>query len=137
LQPSGLTGNRWPDGRALFDYGYRRIFTPDVRATNFSAGTTTAFGIDALNDGHAVSAKLVGTTGVVLCSWNTDATAGSLTAGACALHGVAGLAPGALPAPPPRLRATRISTLEADGDYFVGQLEGDHLRLHLWRVGQR
>jgi hypothetical protein len=31
----------------------------------------------------------------------------------------------------------RTSTLEADGDYMTGHLEGDRLRLHLWRVGRR
>jgi hypothetical protein len=35
------------------------------------------------------------------------------------------------------MRATRISTLEADGDYLTGHLAGDELRLHLWRVGRR
>jgi D-alanyl-D-alanine carboxypeptidase len=75
LQPGNLVGNRWPDARTLFDYGYRQLFTPDRRAiSSLAAGTTRAFGLDSLNDGHAVTAKLVGDSAVVPGNRSTDVT---------------------------------------------------------------
>ncbi len=138
LQPAGQTANRWPDALTLFDYGYRQIFTPDFRATSANAGgTATDFGLDYVTDLHAVTAALTGDQQMTICNWGTQAGAGVINKGGCAQRSYTTLAAGQRDLPPTRLDLVRISTLEAEGDYLLGRLEGNNLVLRLWRVGEK
>ena len=138
LQPSGQTGNRWPDALTLFDYGYRQIFTPDFRSTSGNAGgTATDFGLDYLNDGHAVAAVLNDSKELTLCNWAMSPGLNSISKGGCANHTYNGLAAGLSQQPPTSLDMVRISTLESEGDYLVGRIEDNILVLRLWRVGDK
>ncbi len=138
LQPSNLVGNRWSDAGALFDYAYRRIFTPDRRAANSVDGVTAHdFGLDYISDKWTVTASLEGDKGLRLCNWATDVGTGSLTRTKCTLRQVKTLPPGSNNTQPTVLDMARISTLEADGDYVLGRRQGDLLVMRLWRVGSR
>jgi len=138
LQPTGQTANRWPDARTLFDYGYRQIFTPDFRATSGGdGGVATDFGLDSLTDGHAVTAALTGAQQLSLCNWATDVGNGTISKGGCAQRSYTNLAAGQQRTPPTQLDMVRISTLEAEGDYLLGRLEGNNLVLRLWRIGEK
>ena len=132
LQPAGQAANRWPDALTLFDYGYRQIFTPDFRADSGNAGgTATDFGLDYVTDTHAVSAALTGDQQLTLCNWTTEAGGGAINKGGCTQRAYTTLAAGQSRTPPTRLDLVRISTLEAEGDYLLGRLEGNNLVLRL------
>ena len=138
LQPTGQTANRWPDAATLFDFGYRQIFTPDLRASSGNAGGTASdFGLDYLTDLHAVTAALTGARQLTLCNWTPQAGVGSINLGGCAQRSYNGLAAGQSQRPPTRLDMVRLSTLEAEGDYLLGRLEGNKLVLRVWRVGEK
>jgi len=138
LQPAGQTANRWPDALTLFDYGYRQIFTPDFRATSGNAaGTAGDFGLDYVTDLHAVTVALTGDQQLTICNWGTEAGAGAINKGGCTQRSYTTLAAGQRDLPPTRLDLVRISTLEAEGDYLLGRLEGNNLVLRLWRVGEK
>lgn len=138
LQPTGQTANRWADARRLFDYGFRQIFTPDFRASSAGVGgVANDFGLDYLTDSHAVTAALTGDQQMSLCNWTTDTDSSSISKGGCAQRSYIGLPAGQQQTPPTRLDIVRISTLEAEGDYLLGRLEGNKLVLRLWRIGEK
>jgi D-alanyl-D-alanine carboxypeptidase len=138
LQPTGQTGNIWPDARNLWDYGYRQIFTPDFRVDSSNqGGTAVDFGLDYLTDTHAISAAITGNKRLMLCNWTTEVDGSAITRGGCSERDFNNLAPGPRQTPATRLEMVRISTLEAEGDYLLGRLEGNNLTLRLWRIGQK
>ena len=134
LQPSSLTGSDWADARRLFDYGYRKIFTPDSRGSA-SMPALTDFALDTISDSHAVTARIVGKM-VSLCNVAVDAEASEIATQNCSSHAYSGLASSSRDVPRTRLDIARLSTLLADGDYLLGRLEGNDLALSTWRVGQ-
>ncbi|MEO1576918.1 MAG: hypothetical protein AAFU65_18375, partial [Pseudomonadota bacterium] len=130
------SGNRWGDNDEMLDYGYRQQFTPDRRGSSAFAGNVTDFGMDHIDDGVSVIAKIDRVDGLQICTWSTFADLGQKSEIACEdirLQGVAGAADRAAPT---QIDGALISTFLVEGDYFTGYLSGgSSLMLDLWRVG--
>ncbi|MEN9581091.1 MAG: hypothetical protein RJA70_4100, partial [Pseudomonadota bacterium] len=138
LQPESLSGFRWSDSYNLQDWSFRQIFTPDLRGdSDVQAGSTADFGIDGVTDLHAVSASLTAGASFKICNWATDPEGGAVDQSTCTSYLLPGLAASPRVLPVTRLKMVQVSSLYADADYLLGQLDGDELRLQLWRVGQR
>jgi D-alanyl-D-alanine carboxypeptidase len=137
LQPSWLTGARWTDARTLFDFGYLQLMTPDFRGQSVLAGATRDFGVDVVNDTHAVTATLLGDRHLRMCTWVPQVGGGTLSWSGCTSREYNGLPPSALAVRPTQLDMKLLSSVEADGDYLLGSLSGDQLLLQMWRVGAR
>jgi hypothetical protein len=137
LQPSTLTGNRWPDARTLFDFGYQQLMTPDLRGEQALPGVTRDFGLDVVHDAHAVTATISGDRGLTMCTWVPQAGGGMLEVTACTSRQLFGLTPSTLVVPPTRLDMALLSSVEADGDYLLGSLSANQLNLQMWRVGSQ
>ena len=139
LQPAGQTANRWPDALTLFDYGYRQIFTPDFRADSGNAGGTASdFGLDYVTDTPCRDRGADRRPAVD--ALQLDHRGGRRRHQQGRLHATRSyttLAAGQARTQPTRLDLVRISTLEAEGDYLLGRLEGNNLVLRLWRVGEK
>jgi len=142
LVASGLRSNgsgaAWSDTTKLFDYGYRQIFTPDLRGdSGAQGGPSTDFGLDAISDTHVMTAVLPGGAALRVCHWALDVGLGSLAKLTCTDHAIAGLTAGGTPAIPRRVAIVRVSTVEAEADYVVGRVTAGALKLTAWRTGQK
>jgi hypothetical protein len=134
LQPGALDADTGTDSRALWDYGYRLLYTPDARGEAEAAGPAPDFGLDSINDGLAVTAVIDGQN-VRLCTWDAFAPAGTLGQRGCATRAVHGLAAGTMTPAPTEVRLLLRSSFESDGDYLLGHRDGNELVLSLWRLG--
>lgn len=134
LQPGPLAADTGPDSRALWDYGYRLLYTPDARGEAENAGDAPDFGLDSVNDTLALTAVIDGQE-VRLCSWEALTWTGQISQVGCATRTVNGLAASPNQPPPTAIEVVLRSTLEADGDYLVGHRDGDDLVLTMWRLG--
>ncbi|HEU5086404.1 MAG TPA: serine hydrolase, partial [Roseiflexaceae bacterium] len=136
LQPAGLAADRWNDAYDLFDYGFQRLFTPDFRGANTTeGGSASDFGVAMLDDTQFVSAALSNGK-LKLSSWQIVAGIGQvgLLGSSERSYSMPG---GAQAVAPATLAITRIGTLEADGDYLTGQLNGGNLEWRVWRVAAK
>jgi hypothetical protein len=132
-----VTNTSTVDATKIFDYSYRQIFTPDYRGNSGAqGGSATDFGLDTVTESYALTAVPAANSGVKVCNWNIDATAGVLTRTLCTTRNLAGLTPAA-GAIPRRVGIATLSTFNAEGDYVVGRITAGALQLKLWRVGQK
>jgi hypothetical protein len=134
LQPSNRSANRWSDARKLWDFGYRRIFTPDFLGTR-PGRFARDFGIDYVRSNHVVTAIVRSDNQVELCSQAVSLSAGTVSAPACRTATDPGLPVSAFIPIAQHVEIEQLSNAEADGDYIVGQRAGTTLGLGLWRVG--
>lgn len=133
------SGNRWGDADRLFVHGFRRQYTPDQRGPMESVvpAQVLDFGLDAVSDMLGTKAEVrSGEDRFHVCMVAISADVGSIGLPRCLAVPLAGLA-GGTAAAATRLDGTRISTLQADGDYFIGHLANGVVTLSLWRVGSR
>jgi hypothetical protein len=135
LQPQPLAADRGPDSRALWDYGYRLLYTPDARGDAEEVGATPDFGLDTLDDTLAVTAMIDGQH-VRLCTWSALTWTGQISQVGCARRLMNGLAAGAYQPPPTEIDVVLRSTLLSDGDYILGHRDGDELVLTMWSLGE-
>ncbi len=89
--PNG-SASRWPDAQALFNYGFEKLFTPDLRASAASdtPSQIKAQAIDTLSSRAAVSATVGTAPGgdeLRVCGWGVNADAGTASQGACTSGG--------------------------------------------------
>lgn len=140
------TGDRVGDSQNLLDHGFRKIFTPDRCAEDDfptpggivgPAGPirVRAFAIDALDSDHCVTAVIDDYEELRLNVWQTDFANGQIDALASASLTYT-LPYGTQYAPTPLTRITRLPSSDAIGDYMTANLEGEHLQLELWRIGE-
>ncbi len=136
LQPQPLSANRGPDSRALFDYGYRLLFTPDARgaAQSVSLAAAADFDIDAVSSTLAVSAVIDGQT-VRLRSWGAQPATGVLEQVGCATRAITTLTASTRQPAISTVEVVLQSSLSADGNYLVGHRNGTTLQLRMWRLG--
>lgn len=134
------TGNRWTAAATLFRYGYELQFTPDRRGPQTGAGNGVIdFALDDVHDTLGVTVDVRDASGNFrVCSWQLSADVGQIGQIGCQAQGLQGVAGGAASAAAPtRIDGTRISTLQADGDYWTGHRLDGQLLLNLWRVGPK
>jgi hypothetical protein len=134
------TGNRWAAADTLFRYGFERQFTPDRRGPEtFVVDGVIDFALDAVHDGLGLTVDVHDDGGnFLVCSWQLSADVGQIGPIGCRVQGLQGVAGGAASAAAPtRIDGRRISTLQADGDFWTGHSLDGQLQLNLWRVGPK
>ncbi len=131
------SGNRWGDADRLWEYGFRLQFTPDRRGPLRIDTGYLDFGLDHVLDTLGVIASIDTFGNFEVCTWSLFADSGQQDKRDCHEPRFSGVAGGIDRAAPTRVDGTRISTLLADGDYWVGQLLGSQVNLTLWRVGTK
>lgn len=138
FQPSNLAANSpFADAATVFDYGYRRIFTPDYRGTS-NETPAKDIALESVSDLFAVSAVTTGHPHVTVCGWAIDVAAGDAQKNLCTQVDFNDLPLGPANVPATALDVVRASTLEAEGDYLVGRLDADdQWSVQLWRVGSK
>lgn len=139
------TGDRTEDCQRLFDYGFRKVFTPDLRgAVEFpKPGGVVGpegpvrvrnFAIDRIDSNSAVTAIIDDNENLQLNIWALDFASRAITPGGSANKTFA-LIGGATFDPPALVDLASIPTPQAIRDFFGANLNGDHLDLSIWRVG--
>jgi hypothetical protein len=139
------TGDDVGDSGRLFDYGFRRIFTPDLRAIREFPETggiigpegpvrVKAFALDHLAGGLGITAIIDDHEDLRLTVWNLDIAANAITplGGTVRQHSLKGSTGHA---PPNLIEATQLSGGTHVTDILTGNLAGETLQLNLWRVG--
>ncbi|MEZ5302566.1 MAG: FG-GAP-like repeat-containing protein [Verrucomicrobiales bacterium] len=140
------TGSGAADAQNLFDYGFRKIFTPDWRATREFPQPgglvgpegpirVSTFALDHIPGGWGVTALIDDDEDLRVNVWALDPDGGQiLPSGAAARQ--YGLNGGAAFAPP---RLVDMDAMTSGGgqvsEFFTGNLDGQHLDLSVWRVG--
>lgn len=140
------TGSRTEDSQRLLDHGVRRLFTPDRCADRdfpMPGGivgpdgpiNVEAFAIDTVSSDVCVTAVIDDFEELRINVWSTDFNSGDIDplSSASAMY--------ALPAGPtfeaaPLVKMVRVPTNEAIGDYVTANLDGSHLDLEIWRIGE-
>ena len=137
----------------LYDYGFKKLFTPDLRGTNsFQAtaggGVVIAPGTPLMGDIRAVALDHITGNAIVSASvddkqqlqiriWNADVGSGQIDVIGGTITSVDELAP----AIGEVKRGTVIDAVEMPssgrilGDYVSGMISAGNLRLDAWRVG--
>ncbi|MFN0060419.1 MAG: hypothetical protein ACKVX7_18335 [Planctomycetota bacterium] len=141
------TGDRTGDSQDLFDHGFRKVFTPDGRA-ELSFPTTggiigpdgpvrvRAFALDTIANDACVTAVIDDFEELRINVWSTDPGTGDFYALSSASETYV-LTDGTTYASSPLVRIARIPAgAAAIGDYVTANLDGEHLDLKLWRVGE-
>ncbi|GEM_PF-5436010 len=139
------SGDRWTDVKNLLDYGYRKLFTPDmVESINadISIAQDFDFALDAITDTAAITATVFPSGELEVCSWEVVADFGKINRLRCAQETITDLTAGpAERVRPTQLDMARLSTLLREGDYLVGRLvyfgSLRDLRLTLWQVAPK
>lgn len=141
------TGDRAPDSQRLLDYGVRRVFTPDL-CDELEFPTpggivgpegpirVRAFAVDSISDDACVTAVIDDYEELRLNVWGTDFGSGDIypLSSASETYTLPG---GATYAPTPLVRMARVPSAGASlGDYIIANLQGEHLDLQIWRVGE-
>lgn len=139
LTPVGQpNNNRWGDTRALFNYGYRQIFTPDYVGKNSNANVMPAkdMGLDAIIGGEMVVTSMIDTNDQLkLCAWTPSIPTEEVELLGCATH-TPSLTPGT--AQPRTLVDMALHpTFPFDGAYVVANLQAGQLHLRYYLVGLR
>ncbi|MEM7262269.1 MAG: hypothetical protein AAF488_09795, partial [Planctomycetota bacterium] len=141
------TGDRVGDSQRLLDHGFRKVFTPDRCAEREFPQTggiigpegpirVRAFDVDAIDDGAIITAVIDDYEELRLNVWLTDFADEELIPLSFASTSFA-LPAGNDYAPTALVRMSRIPTSgDAIGDYVTANLEGEHLELQIWRVGE-
>ena len=140
------TDNRTEDCQRLFDYGFRKIFTPDLRASlKFPEPggvigpdgpiRVRNFAIDRIDSNSGVTAIIDDHENLQLNIWTFDFTGRKMTSVGSARKTYA-LLSGASYDPPTLVDLASIPTPAAIRDFMSANLNGEHLDLQIWRVGQ-
>ena len=120
----------------MLDYGYRLLFTPDLRGDGaIRVPDAAGFAVRRVHDRLAVSAVISGTNTLRLDAWQVVPGAGQANSLNHSARNVTGLPVGTHS---PRVRVFDLATLpggsESEIDYVTGHLSGDQLRFNVWRV---
>ncbi|MCA8961022.1 MAG: FG-GAP repeat protein [Planctomycetes bacterium] len=140
------TGSRTNDAQTLLDYGFRKVFTPDHRASQDFPVTggivgpggpirVRAFALDTIESDVCVTAVIDDYEELRLNVWHTDYDGGDIFSMSSASETYA-LPDGTTYAEAPLTRIVRVPTSAAISDYVTANLDGEHLELQIWRVGQ-
>ncbi len=133
--------DRSGDAYRLFDYGYRKLFTPDFRAAATLNGVKVrTFALDRVTSTVAISATVDTLGQLRVSSWRTDAESGVVenlgwAERAFELNTTEGAPTHRAPR---RVDLTALPTNSAEGDYVSGDVHSatGELVLRLWRLGE-
>ncbi len=143
LQQSGNSGT---DTKALFDYGFKTIFTPDCCADlEFPSGggvigpkgpvRVKNFAVDTIPSSLAVIAIIDDFEELHLKIASLDFNSGKITAQGTTLREYALLSDTRF-GPPTLTDLTQVPTTAAVGDYFTANQRGDQVEFKIWRIGE-
>ncbi|EDY84040.1 FG-GAP repeat domain protein [Verrucomicrobiia bacterium DG1235] len=138
--------NRTEDSQKLFDYGFRKLFTPDLRgSTEYpeSGGLVGAedqvrvknFALDRITADSAVTAIIDDFENIQIDIWALDPAARSISQRGRATR-TYNLQDGTRAAAPNVIALAALPTTEAISDVLTVNLDGSHLNLDLWRIGE-
>jgi hypothetical protein len=141
------SNDRTDDSQELFDYGFRKIFTPDRRAEQqFPAPggivgpegpiRVRNFALDRITENTAVTAVIDDLENVQLNVWRLDPDNRTITSAGSAAR-TYHLQDGGSYAPPQEVAMSNLPSRSAMRDVIVANQAGDHLELTLWRVGEQ
>lgn len=140
------SGSRSSDAQDLLDYGFRQVFTPDRLTTETFPAVggivgpggpirVNAFAIDSISGDRCVTAVIDDNEELRLNIWGTDFASGAISALGSASETYV-LPAGVVYAPSPLVRIARSWNGDSIGDYFTASLDGQHLDLQIWRIGE-
>ncbi len=139
-------GSRTADSQRLLDYGFRKIFTPDARGSvEFPKPggligpdgpvRVRNFAIDRIDPNSGVTAIIDDNEELKLNIWKFDFGARDMTSVGTATRSYA-LLSGATFETPRLVDLAAMPAQAAIEDFFSANLNGDHLDLAIWRVGE-
>ena len=138
--------HRSSDSQKLFDYGFRKIFTPDLRGEREHPAPggvigpegpvrVKNFAIDRITTNTGVTVIIDDFENIQIDIWSLDPISRAITFEGQAKR-TYHLLDGAFVAPPTLVDLAEIPTSASIRDFFTANLDGDHLDLALWRVGE-
>ncbi len=134
------SGNRWKDAGALFDYGYRRLWTPDSTGGLLVIGQSRLdIALDYIDDSLAVTATLTNDNRLELCSWSVFTELGQIDRlTPCTQRDYPNLVGDPnISVPADLLAGVRLSNAFSEGDYMTAMLDpSSDVQVRLWRVGR-
>ncbi len=140
LNPQGQpTINRWNDAYNVFDYGYRKIFTPDYIGANAAANALPAkdIAIDAVLGGSMVVTSLIDASDQLkVCAWTPSIPTEEVELLGCATRGIS-LSPSAPQAAPTLVDMTLLPEFSFDGAYVTANLTAGKMNLRYYLVGEQ
>ena len=133
----------------LYDYGFKRLFTPDRRGHNdFTSGgpiiigpgpqmgDIVDFAIDHVTGNWSVSAAIDLDGHLQIVNWDAQVTPGTVVALGGAIQTYTGLGSGQQTEVNTTVDIVRLPTSgPIVGDYLTGSIAGGNLRLDVWRLG--
>ncbi len=134
------SGDLWGDHDRLVNWGYRKAFAPDMRASK-ELGLNIDFGLDVMtSENVALTASLDATRELKVCGFPIGVEPWTIGAGSCVTAEVTGLPDGATgPFLPTTVDVAELNTGLAAGDFLTGAIVvgqgGPALSLTGWRVG--
>ncbi len=134
------TANKETDGDALFEYGYKLLFTPDYRGgalLNVPGLTIADFAVRTVTDTLAVTAVIDKQNHLRLNTWQVVAGIRQIASLGAATLSINNLAAGNRVIPTTLVDMTLSPTVESEQDYLTGHLENGNLRLDIWRVAAK
>jgi hypothetical protein len=139
------TGQEVGDSQNLFDHGFQKLFTPDLRAIREFPETggiigpegpvrVKTFAIDHILGGLALSAVIDDHEDLRVTVWQPDTGGNALTplGGTVRKHALQG---GANFAPPEITALVPLSNSALTAEFFSANLNDERLELRLWRTG--
>ncbi|MGE3164903.1 MAG: hypothetical protein AB7O52_08350 [Planctomycetota bacterium] len=140
------TGDRTGDSQDLLDFGVRKVFTPDrcdeveYPAPGGIVGPegpirVRAFAVDGIENDGVVTAVIDDYEELRINVWGANFVVGALSP-LDAASTTYTLPPGTTYAPAGWVRMARLDAFGAIGDYVTATLDGTHLDLEIWRVGE-
>lgn len=144
------SGDDVANAKKLFDHGFARLFTPDVRGHNDFEnngpivvipgrpimGTLRAIDLEPLVGNWIVSAGIDSSQHLQLIVWNATVETGQIPSLGGTINTYNQLAPATNPDPDHVLDVVELpSSGRVLGDYVTGRIANGKLRLDAWRVG--
>ncbi|MCH6256312.1 FG-GAP-like repeat-containing protein [Puniceicoccaceae bacterium K14] len=138
--------NRTEDSQKLFDYGFRKLFTPDLRgSTEYpeSGGIVGSedqvrvknFALDRITAESAVTVIIDDFENIQVDIWALDSADRSISQRGRATR-TYNLQDGTRAATPTVIALATLPTTAAIRDVLTANLDGSHLNLDLWRIGE-
>jgi hypothetical protein len=143
------SSNDLANAERLYDYGFKRLFTPDRRGHNDLSsdgpiivgpgphmGDVIDFAIDHVTGNWSVSAAIDGEGHLQIVNWDAEVTPGTVVSLGGAIQTYSGLASGQQASIGTTVDVVQLPTNGTIvGDYLTGSIAGGNLRLDVWRLG--
>jgi|GEM_PF-2658787 D-alanyl-D-alanine carboxypeptidase len=138
-QSSTVAVNRWTDAYNILDYGFRLLFTPDLRGeVTTQVGAVKDYAIDNVGGSHFVTAVATSDGKLKLCGWNLLVANGTLNQIGCTERSFTTMPTSNTQA----LNTNKIDVVQvplptADGGYVSARFANNALNLRMWTVAQQ